>query len=664
MIKISEVNAIAFIYGVRIHKKTNMKYLMSFCMVCIFFVSCMATAQKDYRTHTVQKKETLSQIAVKYSVSEEAIRELNPNLKRRLKTNTVLVIPTTKVLVSNPGKPSAFLKHKVKRKETLFGISQQYGVSIDDIKRYNKELYARQLKKGDKLQIPVFSEETTPTVVETPVSIDPKPVSTDLTNLTSHTVQAKETRYGIARMYGITVAELEQINPQLGAGLSEGAIINVPAETVMATAVPEEGFMFYAVLPKEGFYRLKVKTGLTKEEIIALNPYAKDGLKEGMVLKIPVSASAALTGDASKRDLENAIVNTSRKSLAVLLPFRLNKATSDSLKAKREEIKKNRLMSLSLDFYSGILMATEFAKDKGISTRLDVYDTEYSISKVSTIINNNNFEEFDAVIGPLGQKNVEKAASMLKNNSVPVFSPLSNKEIKISRNVFQTLPGDDMLEKGMIDFIKSRIEGKNLIVIADKNKTTQRSKIMAAIPGAKSASPREEGFLYVKDIEDQIDKTKENWVLLESADPVIVSNVVGVLNGLPVEYKLRLFSLDKNDAYDYHDVSNMHLAKLNFTFPSVNKSYNYKDKKAFLVSYKNKYGVLPNRFAVRGFDLTYDVLLRLASADDIYKASEEDFETEYIENKFRYTKKFLSGYQNNAYYIIKYKDNLQFEVLE
>jgi LysM repeat protein len=633
----------------------------------MFLVSCLVTAQKDYKTHTVQKKETLSQIAETYGVSEASIKALNPTIKRRLKPNTVLVIPNPKVFVST-GDPLSFLEHKVRRKETLFGISQKYSVSIENLKRFNKELYSRQLKRGEKLQIPEYSQTkeipiVTP-IVTPPVSINPKPVSADLSSLTSHTVQPKETRYGIARMYGITVAQLEQINPQFDDGLSVGSVINVPAVTVMETAVPEVGFMFYAVQPKEGFYRLKIKTGLTEEEIVALNPYAKDGLKEGMVLKIPTSASGALVGNANKRNLENAIVNTSKKRVAVLLPFRLNKVTSDSLQVKREEIKKNRLMSLSLDFYSGVLMATEFAKDKGISIQLDVYDTEYSSSKVSAIINSNDFDDFDAVIGPLGQKNVQKAAAMLKNNKVPVFSPLSNKEIKISKNVFQTLPGDEMLEKGMLDFISSRIAGKNVIVIADKKKTAQRAKIMAAIPDAKTASPREEGFLYVKDIEDQIDINKENWVILESEDPIIVSNVVGVLNGLPVGYRIRLFSLDKNEAYDYNDVSNVNLAKLNFTFPSVNKSYNYKDENAFLISYKNKYGVLPNRFAVRGFDLTYDVLLRLASADDIYEASDEDFETEYIENKFRYSKKFLSGYKNNAFYIIKYKDDLQFEVIE
>jgi hypothetical protein len=246
----------------------------------------------------------------------------------------------------------------------------------------------------------------------------------------------------------------------------------------------------------------------------------------------------------------------------------------------------------------------------------------------------------------------------------------------VSKNVFQSLPSDAMLEDGMLEYIVSGMSDKNVIVITDDTKKAQLAKIMAAIPDAKIVSLREEGFLRLEDIEIQIDETKENWVILESIDPILISNVVGVLNGLPVidpdleedeepvDYEIRLFSLDKNAAYDYHDVSNVHLAELNFTFPSVNKSYNYKDKNAFLISYKNKYGVLPNRFAVRGFDLTYDVVLRLASSEDIFTASKQEFETQYIENKFRYSKSLLSGYQNNAFYIIKYQDNLQFQVLE
>ena len=644
-------------------------------MVCIFFVSSMATAQKEYETHRVQKNQSLSQIATLYGVSQAAIKKRNPEIENELSAGTLLIIPTQSKSIDAQNPPK-FKKHKVRRKETLITISKKYNVSIDAIKRYNKQLYARQIKKGERLQIPMHLKIVDSGVVPYNDSKVSGTITLDTSSLSKHIVKAKETRYGIARMYGITVSELEQINPELGEGLSQNAIINVPSKAILKTAIVEKGYRFYEVQPKEGFYRLKVKTNLTKEQIVALNPYAKDGLQEGMILKIPSDTATAITGQINKRDLQQTIIDTSQKRIAVLLPFRLNKIISDSLSVKQQQIKKNRLMSLSLDFYSGLLMATEFAKDKGISLQLDVFDTQYNTAIVSDIINSNTFDNFDAVIGPLGQKNIEKAAAMLQDTTVPIFSPLSNKQIKVSKNVFQSLPSDVMLEDGMLQYIVSGMSDKNLIVITDSTKTAQLAKIMLAIPDARIVSLREEGFLRLEDVENQIDQTKENWVILEATDPILISNVVGVLNGLPVidpdleedqepvDYEIRLFSLDKNAAFDYHDVSNVHLAELNFTFPSVNKSYNYKDKNAFLISYKNKYGVLPNRFAVRGFDLTYDVILRLASSEDIFTASKQEFETQYIENKFSYSKSLLSGYQNNAFYIIKYQENLQFQVLE
>lgn len=644
-------------------------------MVCIFFVSSMATAQKEYETHRVQKNQSLSQIATLYGVSQAAIKKRNPEIENELSAGTLLIIPTQSKSIDAQNPPK-FKKHKVRRKETLITISKKYNVSIDAIKRYNKQLYARQIKKGERLQIPMHLKIVDSGVVPYNDSKVSGAITLDTSSLSKHIVKAKETRYGIARMYGITVSELEQMNPELGEGLSQNAIINVPSKAILKTAIAEKGYRFYEVQPKEGFYRLKVKINLTKEQIVALNPYAKDGLQEGMILKIPSDTATAITGQINKRDLQQTIIDTSQKRIAVLLPFRLNKIISDSLSVKQQQIKKNRLMSLSLDFYSGLLMATEFAKDKGISLQLDVFDTQYNTAIVSDIINSNTFDTFDAVIGPLGQKNIEKAAAMLQDTTVPIFSPLSNKQIKVSKNVFQSLPSDVMLEDGMLQYIVSGMSDKNVIVITDSTKTAQLAKIMLAIPDARIVSLREEGFLRLEDVENQIDQTKENWVILEATDPILISNVVGVLNGLPVidpdleedqepvDYEIRLFSLDKNAAFDYHDVSNVHLAELNFTFPSVNKSYNYKDKNAFLISYKNKYGVLPNRFAVRGFDLTYDVILRLASSEDIFTASKQEFETQYIENKFSYSKSLLSGYQNNAFYIIKYQENLQFQVLE
>ncbi|MEZ4817147.1 MAG: LysM peptidoglycan-binding domain-containing protein [Flavobacteriaceae bacterium] len=633
-----------------------MKYLVVIFSF-FFFISCISyaeiPAQETYKTHKVEKGETVYSIAKKYGVTEEAIYRLNPDAKHSLSTNSLLIIPSA----SAPEQVvTEYKSHKVKRKETIFGIAQKYGITVDDIKKYNKFLYSRGLKKGDDLMIPQFekgvsSQSSSEANSETTITVKDTQI---------HEVLSKETFYGIARKYGVSVAELKALNPEIKEGLAVGTKLNVPNTSVIEEAIIDERFDFYEVQPKEGFYRLKVKLGLSEEEIVTLNPYAKDGLKEGMILKIPKEISETISADANKVNLEDNIVNVETKRLAVLLPFQLPEIERDSVDSQKDILKKNRTLRIALDFYSGVLMAAEFAKDKGISVDLQVFDSEGSNDALSKILNQNDFSNIDAVIGPLLSKSVEFVAQELKSDAIPVFSPLSNRSIKLTSNLFQTLPDEDLLTKQMIQFLKDRSEGKKLILIADKDNKA-KELILEAIPTITLLDARGKGFLYVGDLQSKMDSNRENWFVLESNNPVLISNVVGLLNGINANGKIRLFTTNKNDNFDYDDVSNVHLANLGFTFPSVSKSYDFDEKNPFLVSYKNKYGVLPNRYAVRGFDLTYDVLLRLASAKNVYDATDSDSETEYVENKFRYDKKLFSGYSNQAFYILKYGENLQLE---
>ncbi len=639
-----------------------MRYTLFIALVCVIGMGCGSysqPSQNSYKTHRVQQGETVYSIAKEYGLSENAIYRLNPDAKNGISSNSVLILPSNAEKIATD-EGLSFKTHRVKRKETLFSIAQQYNTTVDDIKKYNKHLYAAQLKKGERLQIPVGSK---PSTVVTETSNTTNPAASGPV----HVVQPKETQFGIARKYGMTLAELRSLNPNLPKNLPIGYELTVGEQSVVNSAVIEDSqFDFYEVQPKEGFYRLKVKLGLSEEEIVALNPYAKNGLKEGMILKIPKAASDEVSEAMGVLNLENNITNRDRKSLVVMLPFMLNRVESDSTALKEKILKEQRTVRVALDFYSGVLMAAEFAKDQGISVNLQVFDTEASEQRVRSLIANNNLNNTQAVIGPLLQKNVERAASELKRDNVPVFSPLSNRTIDLSSNLFQTIPSDEMLKDAMLAYLEANAINKNVVIITDKKHQASKAAVMEILPQAKSIMPREKGFLYQTDIAGKLDTSgKENWVILESSDPVLVSNVVGLLNGMPENYKLRLFTLDKGDVYDYDDISNMHLANLNFTFPSISKHYKLDEKDPFLVSYKNKYGVLPNKFAVRGFDITYDILLRLASThDDIYDAVKSDYETEYVGNKFRYNKKFFSGYQNQALYIIKYNKNLDLEVVK
>ena len=623
-------------------------------------------AQNNYQRHIVKKGETVYSISKKFNVSEATIYQLNPDLKHVIKIGVILILPNygEEVIIS-------IKKHRVRKRETIKSIATKYDISKDLLKKYNKELYAREPNKGERIDIPVFN------VIALSNTTNKETLTANDT-IKKHKVLPKETKYGIARKYDITIAELEVLNPNMAKNLAIGEEIIVPKKEISSNAILVEGddkYEFYEVLPKEGFFRLKVKFGLSQEEIIALNPYAVEGLKEGMILKIPKINNTLDGQEFEAVNLADYILNTSKKKLAVMLPFKLNRIDLDSLSVNTDLLKSDGTLRAAIDFYSGVLMAAEFAKDKGISTDITIYDTEGQVSKVAQIMSSNNFNEIDAVIGPLLSKNIEKAASALQSENIPVFSPLSKFKLKEYPNLYQTIPSSELMETAMLDFIIKRLDTINIIVITGKEWTQRKGTIMTAIPSAKTIVPEEGNYLYLEDIQIQLDTVKENWVILDSDNPILVSNVVGLLNGFPeiildeddVEIgknNIRLFAVNKSRAFDYHDVSNVHLANLNFTYPSSNKHYDYDLMVPFLVSYKNKYGVMPNHYAIRGFDVTYDVLLRLANAMTLEEASVSDIKTEYIENKFQYLNMSNSGYKNQAFYIMKYNNELKLEVVE
>ena len=623
-------------------------------------------AQNNYQRHIVKKGETVYSISKKFNVSEATIYQLNPDLKHVIKIGVILILPNNgeEVIVS-------IKKHRVRKRETIKSIATKYDISKDLLKKYNKELYAREPNKGERIDIPVFN------VIALSNTTNKETLTANDT-IKKHKVLPKETKYGIARKYDITIAELEMLNPNMAKNLAIGEEIIVPKKEISSNAIlveDDDKYEFYEVLPKEGFFRLKVKFGLSQEEIITLNPYALEGLKEGMILKIP-KINNTLDGQKFEAvNLADYILNTSKKKLAVMLPFKLNRIDLDSLSVNTDLLKSDGTLRAAIDFYSGVLMAAEFAKDKGISTDITIYDTEGQVSKVAQIMSSNNFNEIDAVIGPLLSKNIEKAASALQSENIPVFSPLSKFKLKEYPNLYQTIPSSELMETAMLDFIIKRLDTINIIVITGKEWTQRKGTIMTAIPSAKTIVPQEGNYLYLEDIQIQLDTVKENWVILDSDNPILVSNVVGLLNGFPeiildeddVEIgknNIRLFAVNKSRAFDYHDVSNVHLANLNFTYPSSNKHYDYDLMVPFLVSYKNKYGVMPNHYAIRGFDVTYDVLLRLANAMTLEEASISDIKTEYIENKFQYFNTLNLGYKNQAFYIMKYNHELKLEVVE
>jgi hypothetical protein len=452
-------------------------------------------------------------------------------------------------------------------------------------------------------------------------------------------------------------------------------VLNVPVKAMETVAGPEDKdedkYTFYTIKPREGFYRLEVMFGLSEEEIIKLNPHTKDGLKEGMVIKVPkTSASTISTYETTAMpsraiNLEHSLSNFKPKNVVLFLPFQLDRIQLDSIRNNESQLANNPTMRLAVDFYAGALLAVDFAKQRGVSVNLHVFDSREMEGGVQSLFNRKNIKNVDVVIGPLRQALVERTASELSSQNIPVISPLSNRQGRMYSNFIQSIPQNNNLENRMMSYLKANHNGQNIILITDNANAAKQRRLQEVFPGLVVIKPREGNFFRNEDISNRINTDGENWVILESSNVTLVSSAVGILNSVRRSRHVRLFTLDKNDAFDFREVSNFHLSNLEFTYPSWNKIYNYNDEIAFVKAYKEQYGVLPNRFSVRGFDITYDALLRLASAESILDANDKiEGETAYVENKFRYQRDPAGGYINTAVYILQYAKDLNVIELE
>ena len=178
--------------------------------------------QKKIIEHKVLAKQTLYSISKMYGVEQSDIVGMNPEIQG----NTIKIGQTLKIPISNMTKgeeqervinqindtqspPTSntsnrnvkkkYVTYEVKnKKETLYSISKQFGVSINEIIEANP--YAQDgIKKGDILQIP----------------IDEKNIPKTSGNELYHLVQPKETIYGICKQYNISKEDLFRRNPRL-----------------------------------------------------------------------------------------------------------------------------------------------------------------------------------------------------------------------------------------------------------------------------------------------------------------------------------------------------------------------------------------------------------------------------------------------------------------
>jgi LysM repeat protein len=636
-----------------------MKYFITVFLAILVF-SLKGFSQEKSTTHKVEKGETITQIAQKYNVTPYDIYKLNPDAQSGLKRNSILLIPKKG---STPKANAQSKTHKVEPKETLFGIEKKYGVSDKALKKANPDLEKLGLQIGQILVIP--SNTASKTVASTPE----KPVY--------HEVLPKETKYSIAKKYGMTIEELEKRNPEIIPNLPIGYQLiikgNAPkkdkiavVETKKETAKPAApkasaaiNYVDYEVKPKETLYSLSKMSGLEQEELIKLNPALANGVEIGMILKVPSTASIPIPQETKKvyTSLSKKSGYNDRKKLVLLLPFNIPKIEGDTINSTSMRLKKDKFLNMTLDFYSGALMAIDSARSIGIAVDVKIFDSQETknTSNVSSINQVNNLESADAIIGPFYQNNVEKMAELLVENNVPVISPLSKDIGNAYPNLYQTIPTSEALRNTMFDYMRAK--GGNIIAVVDKKKESVRQYIRENQKDVQFAALQDNGNLSIESLKSLFVKDRMNYVLMETANTVMIKWTMNTMMSAMANYKVQLVILEQNETLDTDEINFENLTKLKLMYPSVTRENESPESLVFEKEYRKKNKISPSTYATRGFDVTFDTMMRL-SQDKSFQETVDSIATEQVDNKFEYYKKEDGGYTNKGIYILYYDTDL------
>jgi LysM repeat protein/ABC-type branched-subunit amino acid transport system substrate-binding protein len=565
-------------------------------VICVFvFAFTISVFGQNFLKHTVVSGETITQIAQKYFVTPADIYQLNPDCQTGIHPNSILLIP------AKSHSNSKTKTHQVAPKETIYSIAKAYDISVADLEKANGDALKLGLKIGQTIVIP-----TKNAVIKTPIN----PEKTIF-----HEVQPKETKYGIATKYGISVEQLEKQNPEIVESLPVG-------------------------------FQLLISGKASK------------------TIDIPKKNSNSVSNVAfSKKTISNLVATKSvqkKKELVLLLPFNISKIESDTINSVASKLKTDKFLNMTLDFYSGALVAIDSARTLGLNVNIKILDSQETktTSNVSNLFAQNNLENSDAIIGPFYQANIEKMADLVSKNNIPVLSPLSKEIGKPYSNLYQSMPSNDAMKNAVFDYMRSK-DG-NIVAVIDAKKTAVKQYISENQKGVRFVGLNDKNTIVQDSLRKVFSKNKMNFVILDSQKTGMILTTTNALIALMADFQIQLVILEPNSTLDFEEIDLTRLTKLKLLYPSITRENETPEASLFEMAYKNKNKIFPNQYATRGFDITFDTILRL-SQEKTFQETSIISATEQIENKFDYFKT-ANGFVNRGVFILYYDVDLTIKV--
>ncbi len=509
--------------------------------------------------------------------------------------------------------------HIVTEKQTLFSICKAYGVSIDDIYKYNPLVKEKGLKKNSILIIPAVSavtEKTEETAVAKPEQQSQKKAEVKSPKRKTHTAKWYEDLDGIAAKYGVSANAIMRANNLTSKKLTKRQKLIIPNPGEFPDEAIEE----------------------TPVEIVTDTTAVADSLPQD-----------------SDEHFFDFLFPKKEVSMSLLMPL---KATGSS--SSRQ----------NMDFYSGVLLAVYDMYNEGVSTELDVFDIADGKMPESrwSLMNS------DIIIGPVAPGDLTLLFEAVPEAKA-VVSPLDPRAESLvydNREMIQAPTPHSAQYLDLVSWIKEELKPEDRVLFITEKGAKQTEAVLSMTAAIDSSGieykPLSYSILEGRNITETLawlmTETATNRIYIASESEAFVNDVVRNLNVMiHQKYNVVLYAPSKIRSFETIEVENFHNASMHV---SLGYYIDYKDPKvqAFLLKYRALFNTEPTQFAYQGYDLAKYFIGLCSKYGNRWMEKLDDERASMLQSTFDFTRTPYGGYINNGVQRIIYGNNWTVEKIK
>lgn len=491
--------------------------------------------------------------------------------------------------------------HVVLEKQTLFSISKAYGVSIEDIYKYNPDVKKNGLKKNSIIVIPAAEELEKPSkaakkvrneeskvkdeTVRTTVAEKPKEEISSVTTEENaenepekkvepkiHTVKWYETIETIAAKYGVEVQDIMKANGLKDKELKSRQKLVIPSSP---TAAGQNA----------------------PEQLVAEEPQnvENDGRTDSGNNASGNDAASETSDKANSSDQTATYSSKNSVNIAIVMPFMAGT---------------EKPSSSSMDFYCGALLAARDLGNDGTDVNIDVYDADDRSREITA----EKTSGVDFIVGPLSPDDIRRTYAAVGSGKV-LISPLDQKVAGMTseyQKLIQVPTPHDFQYADLAQWIADETkDGDKTILVTEKGARSSDAMTslvnMIDLSGIKY-TPITYSILEGRDIIESLKKATvegdrhTNRFIVASESEAFVNDVFRNISLLSREDRLvEIFCHSKVRGYDI-EVESLHNNDLHVSL-AYYIDYNSPDVIRFVKQYRALFNTEPTQFSFQGYDI-------------------------------------------------------------